>query len=145
MKKALGVILTTVALDAVGVGLVLPIIPRLLREVDHTSDIGWRFGAFLALYALMQFVCAPILGAFSDRFGRRPVLLVSLAGAAIAGARKLYATTERNAPLRANATLEAVGGTAVYLASDLGACTTGQVIFVDGGFHVTGTAQPENL
>ena len=69
----------------------------------------------------------------------------TLAGAAIAGARKLYATTERNAPLRANATLEAVGGTAVYLASDLGACTTGEVIFVDGGFHVTGTAQPENL
>ena len=69
----------------------------------------------------------------------------TLAGAAIAGARKLYATTERNAPLRANATLEAVGGAAVYLASDLGACTTGEVIFVDGGFHVTGTAQPENL
>jgi DHA1 family tetracycline resistance protein-like MFS transporter len=83
MKKALGVILTTVTLDAVGVGLVLPIIPRLLREVGHTSELGWRFGAFLALYALMQFACAPILGAFSDRFGRRPVLLVSLAGAAI--------------------------------------------------------------
>jgi DHA1 family tetracycline resistance protein-like MFS transporter len=82
-KRALGVILTTVALDAVGVGLVLPIIPRLLREVGHTSDLGWRFGAFLALYALMQFACAPILGAFSDRFGRRPVLLASLAGAAI--------------------------------------------------------------
>ncbi len=69
----------------------------------------------------------------------------TLAGAAIAGARKVYAATERNAPLRANATLEAVGGTAVYLLSDLGACTTGEVIFVDGGFHVLGMAQPENL
>jgi DHA1 family tetracycline resistance protein-like MFS transporter len=49
MKKALGVILTTVALDAMGVGLVLPIIPRLLREVGHTSEFGWRFGVFLAL------------------------------------------------------------------------------------------------
>ena len=69
----------------------------------------------------------------------------TLAGAAIAGARKVYHTTELNAPLRANATLEAVGGTAVYLASDLGACTTGEVIFVDGGFHALGMAQPENL
>ena len=69
----------------------------------------------------------------------------TLAGAAIAGARKVYRATELNAPLRANATLEAVGGTALYLASDLGACTTGEVIFVDGGYHVTGMAQPENL
>ena len=69
----------------------------------------------------------------------------TLAGAAIAGSRKVYHATERNAPLRANATLEAVGGTAVYLASELGACTTGEVIFVDGGFHAIGMAQPENL
>ena len=69
----------------------------------------------------------------------------TLAGAAIAGSRKVYRATELNAPLRANATLDAVGGTAVYLASDLGACTTGEVIFVDGGFHVLGMAQPEYL
>ncbi len=69
----------------------------------------------------------------------------TLAGAAIAGSRKVYRETELNAPLRANATLEAIGGTAVYLASDLGACTTGEVIFVDGGFHAIGMAQPENL
>ncbi len=69
----------------------------------------------------------------------------TLAGAAIAGARKVYRASEMNAPMRANATLEAVGGTALYLLSDLGACTTGEVIFVDGGYHVTGMAQPENL
>jgi enoyl-[acyl-carrier protein] reductase I len=69
----------------------------------------------------------------------------TLAGAAIAAARKVYKAAETNAPLRANATLEAVGGTALYLASDIGACTTGEVIFVDGGYHVTGMAQPENL
>ena len=69
----------------------------------------------------------------------------TLAGAAIAAARKVYKAAETNAPMRANATLEAVGGTALYLASDLGACTTGEVIFVDGGYHVTGMAQPENL
>jgi enoyl-[acyl-carrier protein] reductase I len=69
----------------------------------------------------------------------------TLAGAAIAGSRKVYRATELNTPLRANATLEAVGGTAVYLASELGACTTGEVIFVDGGFHILGMAQPEYL
>lgn len=69
----------------------------------------------------------------------------TLAGAAIAGARKVYHAVERNAPLRANASLEAVGGTAVYLASDLGASVTGEIIFVDGGFHALGMAQPEFL
>ncbi len=69
----------------------------------------------------------------------------TLAGAAIGGARKTYRTTEANAPLRANATLESVGGTAVYLASQYGACTTGEVICVDGGYHVLGMAQSENL
>ena len=69
----------------------------------------------------------------------------TLAGAAISGARRIYQAAEENAPMRANATLEAIGGTAVYLASDLGACTTGEVIFVDGGFHVLGMVQPENL
>ena len=69
----------------------------------------------------------------------------TLAGAAISGARKVYHATERNAPMRTNASLEAVGGTAVYLASDLAASTTGEIIFVDGGFHILGMAQPENL
>lgn len=69
----------------------------------------------------------------------------TLAGAAIGGARKTYRATEANAPLRGNATLEAVGGTAVYLASDAGAFTTGEIIFVDGGYHAIGMAQPENL
>jgi len=69
----------------------------------------------------------------------------TLAGAAIGGARKTYRQTQENAPLRANATLEAVGGTAVYLASEYGACTTGEIVRVDGGFHVLGMAQPENL
>ncbi len=74
-----------------------------------------------------------------------PGPMKTLAGAAIGGARKTFKTTEANAPLRANATLEAVGGTAVYLASDYGACTTGEIITVDGGYHVLGMLQPENL
>ena len=74
-----------------------------------------------------------------------PGPMKTLAGAAIGGARKTLKTTEANAPLRANATLEAVGGTAVYLCSDHGACTTGEIIRVDGGYHVLGMMQEENL
>ena len=74
-----------------------------------------------------------------------PGPMKTLAGAAIGGARQTYKHTTMNAPLRANATLEAVGGTAVYLASDAGACTTGEVIRVDGGFHILGMPQQENL
>jgi DHA1 family tetracycline resistance protein-like MFS transporter len=77
------VILFTVALDGVGVGLVLPILPGLLRSLGHHGDLEWHYGLLLSAYALMQFLCSPILGALSDRFGRRPVLLVSLAGGAI--------------------------------------------------------------
>jgi enoyl-[acyl-carrier protein] reductase I len=74
-----------------------------------------------------------------------PGPMKTLAGAAIGGARKTYKFTEANAPLRANATLEAVGGTAVWLASDAGAFTTGEIIRVDGGFHVLGMPQQDNM
>lgn len=74
-----------------------------------------------------------------------PGPMKTLAGAAIGGARKTFRHTEANAPLRANATLEAIGGTAVWLASDWGNCTTGEVVTVDGGYHVLGMPQPENI
>jgi len=74
-----------------------------------------------------------------------PGPMKTLAGAAIGGARKTFKHTDMNAPLRANATLEAVGGTAVYLASEYGACTTGEIVRVDGGYHVLGMPQSENL
>ncbi|MGR3434472.1 MAG: enoyl-ACP reductase FabI [Shimia sp.] len=74
-----------------------------------------------------------------------PGPMKTIAGAAIGGARKTYKFTDANTPLRSNATLEAVGGTAVYLASDYGACTTGEIVHVDGGFHVLGMPQVENL
>ena len=69
----------------------------------------------------------------------------TLAGAAIAGARKVYNATERNAPMRQNPSLAAVGGTAVFLASELSESVTGEVVFVDGGFNILGMAQPEYL
>ena len=74
-----------------------------------------------------------------------PGPMKTLAGAAIGGARATFRHTEANAPMRANATLEAIGGTAVYLLSDYGACTTGEIIRVDGGYHVLGMPQQQNL
>lgn len=74
-----------------------------------------------------------------------PGPMKTLAGAAIGGARKTFRHTEANAPLRANATLDAIGGTAVWLCSDWGACTTGEVVMVDGGYHVLGMPQSENI
>lgn len=74
-----------------------------------------------------------------------PGPMKTLAGAAIGGARKTFRHTEANAPMRQNATLEAVGGAAVFLCSDLGACTTGDIIMVDSGYHVLGMPQPENI
>lgn len=81
--SALAVIYSTVVLDAAGIGLVFPILPRLIQDVMHTADVAPCIGWMAALYAAMQFVFSPVLGALSDRLGRRPVLLVSLAGAAI--------------------------------------------------------------
>ncbi|UDL87534.1 TCR/Tet family MFS transporter [Mesorhizobium sp. PAMC28654] len=83
MNRPLIVIFAAIGLDAVGLGLIFPILPRLLEEVAQTKDIAVYIGIMTALYAVMQFVFAPVLGALSDNFGRRPVLLISLAGAAI--------------------------------------------------------------
>ena len=83
MKRPLFVIFSTIALDAIGIGLIFPILPRLLEDVTHARNIAPYIGIMIALYAGMQFLFAPMLGALSDRLGRRPVLLISLTGAAI--------------------------------------------------------------
>ena len=72
VNRALIVILATVTLDAVGIGLALPVIPSLLRELSHETKIAGRFGYFMAIYPFMQFLFSPVLGRLSDRFGRRP-------------------------------------------------------------------------
>ncbi|QCO55951.1 enoyl-ACP reductase [Pseudorhodobacter turbinis] len=74
-----------------------------------------------------------------------PGPMKTLAGAAIGGARATYRHTEANAPLKTNATLDSVGGTAVFLASDYGMHTTGEIVRVDGGYHVLGMPRAENI
>ena len=69
----------------------------------------------------------------------------TLAGAAIGDARKTFRHSETNAPMRSNASLNSIGGTAAYLASDYGASTTGEIVHVDGGYHIMGMPTPENL
>jgi DHA1 family tetracycline resistance protein-like MFS transporter len=83
MNRPLIVIFTAIVLDAIGIGLIFPILPSLLQEVTHTQNVAPYIGTMTALYAVMQFIFAPVLGALSDRLGRRPVLLISLGGAAI--------------------------------------------------------------
>ena len=78
-------ILTTVAIDAIGFGIIIPVLPRLVMDVGGVSlsEATW-IGGWLALsYAAMQFLLGPTIGNLSDRFGRRPVLLASLTGYAI--------------------------------------------------------------
>lgn len=83
MNKALIVILLAVTLDAIGIGLMFPILPGLLRELTGSSEISFLYGAILAAYSAMLFLFGPILGVLSDRFGRRPVLMLAMGGAVI--------------------------------------------------------------
>ncbi len=80
MRTAKIFLVSTVVIDAMGVGLIMPVMPDLMREVTG-SDISNAalWGGLLATsFALMQFLCAPLLGSLSDRYGRRPVLLGAL-------------------------------------------------------------------
>lgn len=74
-------ILVTVFLDVLGIGLMIPVLPTLVGSMTDSpaAQASW-FGALAVIYGIMQFLCSPLLGALSDRFGRRPVLLLSMAG-----------------------------------------------------------------
>lgn len=79
-KHALAFILVTVLLDTMGIGIIIPVIPELIMQLSGEGlSRAAVYGGWLAfVYAIMQFVCAPVLGNLSDRFGRRPVLLYAV-------------------------------------------------------------------
>lgn len=83
MNKSAIIALTITTLDAIGIGLIMPVLPALLREYVSVENLANHYGILLALYAVMQVFFAPVLGKWSDKFGRRPILLLSLAGAVI--------------------------------------------------------------
>ena len=81
-SKALAFIFITLLIDVIGLGIILPVLPNLIQEIHggSISDAS-RYGGLLTFaYAIMQFLFSPIIGALSDRYGRRPVLLASLLG-----------------------------------------------------------------
>lgn len=81
---AMRFIFTTMFLDVLGIGLLIPILPELFRHFSSDpSFISHYYGFFISTYALIQFFASPVLGSLSDRFGRRPILLTSLLGAAL--------------------------------------------------------------
>jgi DHA1 family tetracycline resistance protein-like MFS transporter len=72
-------IFITIMLDTIGLGVVIPVMPDLLkRHISDESLMSSYFGYFISIFALMQFLASPVLGRFSDRFGRKPILLMSL-------------------------------------------------------------------
>ena len=84
-QAAIGFIFITLMLDVTGLGLILPVLPKLILQlIDGNISDASRYGGMLTFtYAIMQFLCAPVLCGLSDQFGRRPVLLFSLLGFAL--------------------------------------------------------------
>ena len=81
-QAAIGFIFITMLIDIIGWGIIIPVIPKLIQELIH-GDVSEaaKYGGWLTFaYAITQFICAPLVGNLSDKYGRRPVLLLSLLG-----------------------------------------------------------------
>lgn len=97
MKRpaAVGFIFITLLIDVMGFGIVIPVFPRLIVELTGTDLSGaaaWG-GWLMTAYTLMQFLAAPVMGALSDQYGRRPILLLSLFGFGVDYLLQAYAPT----------------------------------------------------
>ncbi|MFK8163613.1 MAG: TCR/Tet family MFS transporter [Lewinella sp.] len=84
-KAAVNFILITVLMDVLGFGIIIPVLPKLLAEMQGvaTNEASIYGGYLLAAFAIAQFIFSPIMGSLSDQYGRRPVLLISLFGFAV--------------------------------------------------------------
>ncbi len=83
-RPAIAFILVTAVLDIMAMGLVIPVLPPLIEQFSGSQAAAgiWN-GAMVAIWAGMQFLCSPVIGSLSDRYGRRPVILISTAGLAL--------------------------------------------------------------
>jgi DHA1 family tetracycline resistance protein-like MFS transporter len=84
-KRAFVFIFCTRLIDSIGFGIIMPVLPELLMEVGKIplSEATRTGGILFVTYALLQFLCGPLMGSLSDRFGRRPIILLSLAAFSI--------------------------------------------------------------
>ncbi len=84
-QASMGFIFVTLLLDIIGLGLIIPVFPKLVESFtgNNIAEASTTYGFLVAIYALMQFLFAPILGSLSDKYGRRSVILISLLGAGL--------------------------------------------------------------
>ncbi len=83
-EPSLSFIFVTILLDVLGLGLIIPVFPKLIESfTGNIESASSELGILVAVYALMQFLFAPILGSLSDRYGRRPIILLALLGAGL--------------------------------------------------------------
>lgn len=83
-KASATFIFVTLVIEAMGFGIVMPVLPDVIRKfIQGEASVASMYGYFIAIYALLQFLFSPVLGRLSDKYGRRPVLLLSLLGTGI--------------------------------------------------------------
>jgi MFS transporter, DHA1 family, tetracycline resistance protein len=118
-RRSLATLFLIVFTDLVGFGIVIPLLPL---YAEHFHPPAWVFGLLMAAYSAMQFLFAPVLGRLSDRVGRRPVLLISLAGS-VSG-YVLFAVANSVALLLASRVLAGICGANIATAQAVIADTT---------------------
>jgi MFS transporter, DHA1 family, tetracycline resistance protein len=103
-KRALPIVISTIFLDVLGVGILIPVLPQLIFRIFEPAGYSYKgslimLGWLTAIYPLMQFLSTPILGQLSDRFGRKPILGFSLSGTALGYVLFAVGIITKNIPL----------------------------------------------